>query len=230
MDLHHGDRRVAVHRLRDEVERHAPHGREDVAGLHGQPLRHRAPVRPPGGVDPVLVDVVHPQRDFHDPLDEADVVYLVAGGVRAAPPRVPGLVLIGVPLHVVARDPVRVDHDSALVVGYVIEGGELPVLDRVRGVSVHVDDQRDGHVGVQVLGHVDLPAPGQVVVFDAVVYPVLGVWRRILDDQSVLVPRCTVPLREAARKAGREKQHRHQGPDIHAAGGASPPKIHCGQG
>ena len=86
------------------------------------------------------------------------------------------------------RDPVRVDHYRTHLVGYVIEGGELPVLDRVRGVSVHVDDERDGHVGVEVLGHVDLPAPGQVVVFDAVEYPVLGVRGRIVHGQPVLVP------------------------------------------
>ena len=63
---------------------------------------------------------------------------------------------------------------------------------------VESDDEGHGHVWVEVVGNVDLPAPGQIVVVDAVVYPVLGVRWRIIDDQPVLVPRCTLALHEAA--------------------------------
>ena len=104
------------------------------------------------------------------------------------------------------------------------------MLDRVRGVSVHVDDEWYGNVGVEVVGHVDLPAPRQVVVIDAVEYPVLGVRRNIVHDQPVLVPRFAASPHQAAGQASREKQNRHEGTSRHAAAGASPPKIHCGQG
>ena len=175
VNLHDGDRCVIDHMIRDEVERHAPNSGEDLARLHGQPLRHRASVRPPGGVDPVCIHVVHLYGEVDHLLDEPDIIYVVEGRVRAAPPSVPGPILLHLPFHPLSRHTVRIDHDRSILVCDVIERGEVSVDRGIGGVPVHVDDQWDGHLGIEVLRDVGLPASCEVVMIGACEDAIFGI-------------------------------------------------------